>query len=725
MLLTLKIAIVESRVYHITPLQNQLGNSNLTLSQFAANSSELGQLHHNVTLMLLSGIHVLQTEFLLSNLTLFSLISNESSSVRINCKKNNSNLIFVDIANVHISGMEFVRCTIRFEYVDMLLLKHCAINGDSAAYAAGLEIIQTDGIVQSSSFVFNTQRGAIVVDSSNVSVIECNFTKNAAIVGGALSTVNGNITITASLFTNNKATGCEINDPHACNGGALYVNNGIIIIESSAFKNNTSEGNGGAVAVNGKSFVVQSIFQYNQALLSGGAVYVSPGSFFTLDSSSFDINSADEAGGGVFIQGSGCTIINCTYHRNVAKNCPGGALSAHDHSTIYLKNSLFNRNKAGIGGGAIYEGHWCQMTVEGSNFFSNIVGTSTSDAKDCDPEYKIINAGGALCAFSYSYTAVRNSSFTYNRALTECDGGSISIIKRSTGVVEDSYFNGNIAGSCGGAVHSYFFSNVAVHNSIFYNNSGCEHGGALCPHTSCLVEVSHSVFHNNTGAGHGGAIITFNCSIWVTFSDLSDNKAIGESGGAAFLNGYSSAFVSNSVLSHNHAKKIGGAISVHEYSKVYAFSSNFTMNNAEIDGGAIGAFKVSAVNASYCSLSGNTADLHGGAMYAFDGSNITINKTVFDNNSVGKDGGAIHAYTTCVIVVFHSQFIHNRANEDGGCLSLTHSYITIYKSFFTNSVATDYGGIISLSGSIATLLHCNMNKKYCHCQRRGYLFLFL
>lgn len=112
-------------------------------------------------------------------------------------------------------------------------------------------------------------------------------------------------------------------------------------------------------------------------------------------------------------------------------------------------------------------------------------------------------------------------------------------------------------------------------------------------------------------------------------------------------------------------------------------------------------------------------------MYAFDGSNITINKTVFDNNSVGKDGGAIHAYTTCVIVVFHSQFIHNRANEDGGCLSLTHSYITIYKSFFTNSVATDYGGIISLSGSIATLLHCNMNKKYCHCQRRGYLFLFL
>ena len=105
--LQLPICICESRIYHITPLQNQVKNSSLTLSRFAANSIKLGQLHHNVTLILLSGNHSLQTEFLLSNITFFSLISNESSSVRIICRQNDSNLIFVGVANAHISGVEF------------------------------------------------------------------------------------------------------------------------------------------------------------------------------------------------------------------------------------------------------------------------------------------------------------------------------------------------------------------------------------------------------------------------------------------------------------------------------------------------------------------------------------------------------------------------------------------------------------------------------------------
>ena len=629
-LLSLQLAIGESRVYHIIPLQSQLmiRNSSLTLSQFAANSSEYVQFHNNMTFILYSGNHILQTEFLLSNVTFFSLTSNESSSARIICRQKDSNLTFIDVAKVHISQVEFVRCTIRFEYVDMLLLKNCVVNGDSAIYVTGLEIVQTDGIIERSSLVFNTKRGAIVVESSNVSVIECNFTENAAKVGGALSSrVNGNIMITACLFTDNKATGCVTNGQD-CKGGALHIDNGNIIINQSTFMNNTSEGH-------------------------------------------------------------------------------GGALSAHDHSTIYLNNSLFNSNKASLCGGAIYERNGSHMIVEGSKFISNSAGAS--DDEYCNQYSMNVGGGAALYAFSHSNITARKSSFTYNRAF-KCDGEAISLKKWSMCIVEDSHFDRNIAGKCGGAVYSYHRSNITVHNSTFYNNHGYHHGGALCPHTHCPLEVSHSVFHNNTGAGQGGAILTFMSRIRVTFSDFFNNQAKGETGGAVYVNGISSVFVNNSVFSHNRAKKIGGAISAREGSEIIAFSSNFTMNNAAVDGGAIGAVRASVVYASDCSLSGNIASIHGGAMYAFDGSNIIVSKTVFDSNSVGKDGGAVYAYTTCTIMVYHSHFIHNRADEDGGCLyALTHSNIIVYKSFFTSSVAADYGGIIFLYTSIATVLHCYMN----------------
>lgn len=106
--------------------------------------------------------------------------------------------------------------------------------------------------------VFNTSY------TSNVSIIDCNFTKNTVPEsGGAIFARYSSATIDNCRFTDNKAA----------KGGAIYTKEGSMKINNSHFERNSAE-YAGAIAIRSENTSVDnSVFIENTASIKGGAIY--------------------------------------------------------------------------------------------------------------------------------------------------------------------------------------------------------------------------------------------------------------------------------------------------------------------------------------------------------------------------------------------------------------------------------------------------------------------
>ena len=97
-----------SEMYFVTPLvcSNAKKQPCLTLSQFAANASDYP--NSNITLNILPGNHNLHSRLHLTNLDIFSMVS-ESSTATIVCQEP-ANIFLQSISQVSIEKMEFIGC---------------------------------------------------------------------------------------------------------------------------------------------------------------------------------------------------------------------------------------------------------------------------------------------------------------------------------------------------------------------------------------------------------------------------------------------------------------------------------------------------------------------------------------------------------------------------------------------------------------------------------------
>ena len=678
--------VVGGITYHILPspdAQSLMRDSGPTLSQLAANSSNYLEL--NTTLIFFGGNYSLQTELFIANTTFFSLVANDSTTTQIICNENSS-LTLKYIIQIYISSLEFIRCSIRFELVDDLILEDSILNGDNAVSGTGIEVFETKGVILRSFFKFHSVGRALTVTSSNFIIINCNFMENSARVGGAISSNSGgNVTITNCMFANNKATGC-VDGVQDCEGGALSVDSSSsLIVCGSTFLNNTSDSVGGAINVRGQCLVTQNTFQYNQAFSNGGAMFATFGGSITVGNSTFYDNQASQH---------------------------GGAAAAYNGGSIIVGNSSFYNNKANGAGGAIFEYNDSRIIVDSSIFQNNTAGSSGNAC--VQNSVTEIFDGGALSALFSCNITINKTYFFDNRAI-DCDGGAISVRGFSQVCVENSNFHTNEAGKCGGAIYAFYESSIDVQNSFFDNNSALHHGGALCPHIYCNTSVSNCSFSHNVGAGQGGAINTAFAIINVNNGIFKNNKAKTETGGAVYVNVLSTMYVNNSRFINNQAVKRGGAISADKGSKINVSNSYFTNNSAVNNGGAIGAIDHSTIITDNCNFSRNTAKVYAGAVYAYFDSRITVHKNIFDSNTVGRDGGAIYVYTRSNISVNHSQFINNNAINDGGCLyALSDGNIIVDNTFFSNSTVGHFGGVIFTDGSKCTLQNSCIESSFVH-----------
>jgi predicted outer membrane repeat protein len=127
--------------------------------------------------------------------------------------------------------------------------------------------------------------GAIFVDKSNVSIIECTFFNNSAEVGGAIYSTsyefNNNISISNSTFISNQANTDSRRFVHFCDqpsvAGTIAVFQSKLNITNCTFTNNTSEtGEGGVLAIQQQSTlsICKSKFYGNNAKNYGGVFMI-------------------------------------------------------------------------------------------------------------------------------------------------------------------------------------------------------------------------------------------------------------------------------------------------------------------------------------------------------------------------------------------------------------------------------------------------------------------
>eukprot|EP00948_MAST-09A_sp_MAST-9A-sp1_P000705 g705.t1 len=163
--------------------------------------------------------------------------------------------------------------------------------------------------------------------------------------GGGLHVVDGTITITSCIFSNNQAP----------NGGGLYLNGGTVTMTSCTVSNNDARGLGDA----------------------GGGLNIR-GGLITMTSCTVSNNKAPN-GAGLYLLDGTVTMTSCTVSGNEATQSYGGGLLTSG-GTINMTFCSVSRNEAPGGGGGIYNQGKVSLTQQ------NVVDTPCGQGKYVTPQ---------------------------------------------------------------------------------------------------------------------------------------------------------------------------------------------------------------------------------------------------------------------------------------------------------------------------------------------------
>ncbi|HEX4405453.1 MAG TPA: right-handed parallel beta-helix repeat-containing protein [Polyangia bacterium] len=185
-------------------------------------------------------------------------------------------------------------------------------------------------------------------------------------------------------------------------------------------------------------------------------------------------------GAGLFVFGASMTLRNVVVSDNDAES--GAGIYADERSRVHIVGCTFARDSSNDGGALVVLGD--VATVESSLFEDN-VGTFSGPA--------ITTFAGAL--------SVTDSRFLRNRG----DSGGAVTVSGGDATFARCWFEGNEAGSFGGAMLVRFDAAAHVSSSVFVANGSVGFGGALAVWTASL-EVEAATIVDDTAA-FGGAFL--------------------------------------------------------------------------------------------------------------------------------------------------------------------------------------------------------------------------
>jgi fibronectin-binding autotransporter adhesin len=237
-------------------------------------------------------------------------------------------------------------------------------------------------------------------------------------------------------------------------------------------------------------------------------------------------NVAYSCGGGVYLRGSGATLIDCTISDNSSTSYhAGGIYIWNAGASLTISNSTISNNTATSGsGGAI------------CNYMGSLI------MSDCVLEENQGAWGGAIRNTTNASFRISNSTFFKNIATN--NGGAIS--NGSLGFVENSSFIDNTVTGYGGAISNS--NDLTLINCTVAGNSSTGNGGGI--YNSSDFTLTNSTVAGNSSTGNGGGI--YNSSDFTLInSTIVGNlvTGVGQGGGI-----YDSANLSmiNSIVVYNY-----------------------------------------------------------------------------------------------------------------------------------------------------------------------------
>lgn len=281
--------------------------------------------------------------------------------------------------------------------------------------------------------------GAIWIKAGSHSFVDCTFTENSAVYGGAIRfDSTGDLTLTGTEFSNNSATG---------DAGALSLGSGKITVSGCTFTDNTAPV-GGAIDCFGSSVlsILGGEFSNNTAVNNGGAIAVESGATLKVNqsgtsSTSFIGNSSTKYGGALDIETSKASIEN------------------------KIKNAIFKGNHAHDGGAVAIDGVIGATTKV---YFDNCTfgGTGSGEPNYVKTSSSVSGSsyGGAILVENDSFVNISSSSFIGNYANNNQYGGAFCARGDSYVNLFSDSFIGNYAGTGGVA----FTEKVTIKSKDYY-----------------------------------------------------------------------------------------------------------------------------------------------------------------------------------------------------------------------------------------------------------------
>ena len=185
-------------------------------------------------------------------------------------------------------------------------------------------------------------------------------------------------------------------------------------------------------------------------------------------------------GAGLFMFGASMTLRNVAITDNDADS--GAGVFADERSTLHVVGGTFARDTANDGGGLVVLG---PSAVVESSLFEDNVG---------------VFSGPAITNFATDLR-VTDSRFLRNRG----DSGGAVTVSGGEGSFERCWFEGNQAGSFGGAMLIRFGSTARLASSVLVANASVGFGGAIAVWTSSVDVEGATIVDNH--ALLGGAFL--------------------------------------------------------------------------------------------------------------------------------------------------------------------------------------------------------------------------
>ena len=679
-------------------------------------------------------------------------------------------ILIDNIHYVHFSQLIFSGCSEnKIKLVHQLTVNGSTFNGQHKTIGTAFELSHTNATITNCSFLFNSHGsyrgpigllrslmqktlqnsafaqigGALIINSSNVSVTGSHFEGNSAELGGAIFiTGPSNITVIGSKFVNNHAFSDQSTRLNLKLGGAIFFEKGannpatsdsiyehkitaIITLVNTAFINNTATTLGGAIVVYLiKMEVFKSTMIRNSAIDAGGAL-----SIYSSNLTIFDghfVSNIAQAGGAIAASESLINIADSNFSNNKALQSLGGVLLATTLTIATISESLFYSNSAQTTAGVISMRMKCNLIISKSQFNHNqaikggviavqqVTAIFISESKFYNNTVDMY--GGVLSIKSYTSAFIQNSTFHYNFANSV---GGVFIIVQSITKVVNCEFIANKAQKIGG-IFAVSESELVILDSEFDNNTVTVYGGVLHIQQNSSAVINKSHFNFNKATLGGVTYITNDTHITFNSCFFDNNSAA--QGGAIYMR-YSGAInVSKTSFTNNHANEMGGAIYLYDYVAAYIEESMFTKNVAII-GGAFIVFHSPFIYVTNTQISQSFAKFKGhgalyllgskvyfadgfvftsniGSVYAMNTNLYLIRNTTFENNTIISrstkqlsQGGAITIFRGNIVIEGTSYFYNNSA-ENGAAIHATNSVIVIGESVITvaNNTARHNGG---------------------------------